>query len=363
MAREWWEGGYFTTGKNGRASYVIEREVGGVRHHVSTRCSTRRAALEQLGRFEANPSAYVPAGEKPSAPRRLTAELLEEFRQWQLNGKGVTARHAYYTGIYLADWIEDLGGVDLRNVTLKDHVDPALVRRIGAKPKRIAALKVFYGWMRTQKRLLVTADDCTLDLLVPQARPEKRRRKKAVDQLLVQKVLGKLPDRYRDVLLFMACTGWHITEVQRFARDARSELVELTPEAVLRDGCLAVAKTWHKGKLWTVTPIVTQQHLEAARRIRERATFPRWFNVALKKVALELGGDLRTGAPYYFPLGVMRHSFATWHVQKGADAKRVSVALDQKDERTARDFYIDVDVPRSDLPAITFELPSIPTLH
>jgi integrase len=346
-----WLGGYARTEADGRETFVIERRItppGGKtkRYHVSTRCHTEREANEHLKRFEANPSAYSPLGVVLLEPVRMTPEMLLAFFDWQIS-KGVTKRHAKYTGKYLSHWLDDLNNMDLRRVSLRDHVDPALATHKGATAKRIAALKVFYKWLRTVKRLLTTPDDCTLDLAVPQARPEKRIRKKAVDQSVVATMLTGLPVRYRDVLLFAACTGWHRSEIERFIRDDRSELVELTPEAILRDGCLAVAKTWHKGKTWTATPLRTQQQVDAAKRIRERGEFPRKFNEELRRVATVLGIQ-------YFPLGVMRHSYASWQVRGGADVKRVAVALDHKDERTTRDFYADVDVPKSDLPAIEF---------
>ncbi len=346
-----WLGGYARLESDGRETFVIERRVAGKRYHVSTRCHREREALEHLRRFETNPADYSPQGAAGAIVEavRLTPELVTEFREWQVS-KGVTERHAYYTGKYLMNWVRDLSELDLRKVSLRDHVDPALERR-KSPAKRIAALKVLYKWLRTKKRLLVSAEDPTLDLLVPQARPEKRLRRKAVDLAVVAAMLSGLPDRYRDVVLFAACTGWHRSEIERFIRDPRSELVELTPEAILRDGCLAVAKTWHKGKVWTATPLRTQQQVDAAKRIRERGKFPRKFNEELARTAARLEIP-------YFTLGVMRHSYASWQVKGGADAKRVAVALDHRDERTTANFYIDVDVPKSDLPAIEF-----PTLH
>lgn len=340
-----WLGGYARTEADGRETFIIERRINRQRYHISTRCHGERQALEQLRRFEADPNNYRPQGDEPTAPLRLTPELLIEFRDWQV-AKGVTERHAYYTGKYLADWLEDFGSLDLRNVSLREHVDPVLRRRKSAA-KRIAALKVLYKWLRTVLRVLVTSEDATLDLLVPQASPEKRRRRKAVDQSVVAAMLEGLPDRYRDVLLFTACTGWHRSEVERFIKDPRSELIELAPEQVERDGCLAVARTWHKGKTWTATPLRTEQQVEVAKRIRARGTFPRKFNEELRRVATHLGIQ-------YFPLGVMRHSFATWHEGAGADMSRVAKALDHKDERTTKLFYADHNVPRSDLPAVEF---------
>lgn len=357
MKKRKWLGGYARTEKDGRETFIIERRVGGHRYHLSTRCHSERAALTQLARFEGNPEGYLPEGEKVLEPVRLDGDKINDFAHWQTEVRGNTERHAYYVTKYLKDWMKDLDGKDLRHLTLGQHIIPNLDARNGARAHRISAIKAFYAWLRTEKHVLTSADDCTRDLLVPQSIPAKRKKKKAVEKELVQKILPHLEGRYRDVLLFMACTGWHRTEVQRFVRDERSELIELEPEQIARDGCIAVAKTWHKGKTWTATAIRTQQHLDAARRMKARKKFPRKFNEVLKAVAIKLGGDPATGAPLYFPLGVMRHSFATWHSKGGADTKRISVALDHKSERTTDSVYIDLAVPRSDLPAIEFDLP------
>lgn len=358
-----WLGGYARREADGRETFIIERRVGGQRYHISTRCHSERAALKQLERFEGNPQGYEPEGERAVDPVRLDAEKIAAFAKWQVEVRGNTERHAYYVTKYLKHWLEDLGDRDLRHVTLGLHIIPSLDNRKGARAHRISAIKAFYAWLRTEKHVLTSADDCTRDLLVPQSLPAKHKKRKAVDRELVQKILLCLEhQRHRDVLLFMACTGWHRTEVERFVRDDASELIELEPEQIARDGCIAVAKTWHKGKTWTATAIRTQQHLDAARRMKASKTFPRKFNEVLKEAAIKLGGDVVTGAPFYFPLGVMRHSFATWHSKDGADTKRISVALDHKSERTTAGAYIDLSVPRSDLPAIEFELPEL-VLH
>ncbi|QDE83189.1 hypothetical protein [Myxococcus xanthus] len=58
----------------------------------------------------------------------MTAELVGEYHEFQL-AKGDTRKHANEMASRLADWIEDLGGKDLRQVTLRDHIKPALDRR------------------------------------------------------------------------------------------------------------------------------------------------------------------------------------------------------------------------------------------
>jgi hypothetical protein len=67
-----WEGGYIRQDKRGRDVYVIRRKVRGRAYKVSTRCHTARSALEHLARFEADPQLRpARAGAlRPDRPRR-----------------------------------------------------------------------------------------------------------------------------------------------------------------------------------------------------------------------------------------------------------------------------------------------------
>jgi len=82
--------------------------------------------------------------------------------------------------MYLKAWREDLFGRDLRKLSLRDDVDPLLEQHGNARAQRIKVLKAFMGWLRKVKRALRHDQDATIDLPVPQARPEQARRLKAV---------------------------------------------------------------------------------------------------------------------------------------------------------------------------------------
>ena len=73
-----WEGGFIRRNTRGQKVYVIRRMVHGVRIKVSTRCHTETAAVAQLRRFEANPSAYRAAGDG-TARLVLDDDLAEAF--------------------------------------------------------------------------------------------------------------------------------------------------------------------------------------------------------------------------------------------------------------------------------------------
>lgn len=329
-----WEGGYVHLEK-GRATYYLEREVAGIRYHQSTRCHSRRAALKQLERFEANPSAWRPEGEERAAALRITDELVLEFARHSL-AKGNTTKHAREMGRRLADWMEDIGERDLRSLDVRD-LKGMLDERRTCRQHRIIAIKSFCAWLRTEKGLLRSAEDPTLDLPVPTASPAKLRRRKAVEHSRVQAALLHLEPAYRDVLLLMAATGWHVSELQRFVRSDESELV----------GDVAVVR--HKSGELHRTALRDHEVLAAAQRLRERRAVPRYLNRALLRACIAAEVEP-------FGLGVLRHSVATWAVEAGADPATVSRFLGHKDPRTTRRFYVDVAEAPAPLPLPTLRI-------
>lgn len=330
--REPWTGGYIHWQKDGRPLYIIERRVHRERFHISTRCHSLEAAEKQLRRFEADPLGYSPAGDANSLPLRLTAELGDKFHDWQL-AKGNTAKHANEMANRISDWMEDLQGMDLRKLSLRDHIKPALDRHKGSRAHRIIALKSFYAWLRKERHLLTSAQDPTLDLPVPQAVPEKQRRRKAVDFENVRAAAQHLAPAYRDALVVLAHIGWHVTELERLIRDPESEIVH-----VRRDGVIAVLIVRHKIGDKTRTPVTDRAVLAAAERLRDGGVVPRRMNDALKLAC-------RAAGVPEFTYGVMRHSVATWAVDQGSDPKDVSAFLNHRDPRTTARFYTDQSIP------------------
>lgn len=335
--RRRWPGGYIHRQKDGRDLFIIEREMGGKRFHVSTRTHSLRAAMKHLERFEADPQGYSPAGVAAEEPILLNRQRAEEFYAWQIS-KGTTRKHAKEVGHRLGAWMEDLAGLDLRRVTLRDHIIPALEKRGTMRGARISTIKAFYGWLRKVQHVLSSADDCTQDLPVPQARPEKRIRRKAQSLETLRVVLPRLAPTVADCLVLTAATGWHWTELRRFARAPESEIVRAQ-----RGDTLAVLVTRHKGGEMTRTPVEDPDVLAAAERIRARGAVPSKHNDALRAACVAAGVP-----PFTF--GVMRHTVGTLSVEEGGDPQSVSEFLGHKDKRTATKFYIDVAVPTVSVP-------------
>lgn len=336
VKRERWEGGYIHRQSDGRELFIIERQVGGRRYHVSTRAHSRRAAIKQLEKFEADPAGYERAmREGRSAEDQgvyMTADLVLEFRDWMLNReRPATPKWANELAHRLTDWIEDLGTRDLRSLELRELKEMVERRGVG-KQHRIIAIKVFFGWLRTVKFLVQRREDATLDLAVPQASPEKHRRRKAVPAASVRGVLAQLAEPYRDCLLLLAHTGWHVTELERFAREPDAQI------AAGRGKVLGVLQVRHKIGHTTRTPVWNQEVLDAAKRIREREGVPRRMNKALREACGKAGVE-------EFTFGVLRHSVATWAIEAGTSPEVVAEFLGHQSKTTTLKFYADVAVP------------------
>lgn len=331
-----WLGGYISVGDDGQQLYVIEKMRKGRRYHVSTGAHDWVEAAKQWERFLAAPDAYQPQDGGPARPEEplyLTADLVLQYRDWMLSRANPSSRrHANEMAHRLADWTEDLAGVDLRHATLRDHLKPAVEKRTTSRQHRIIAVKGLYAWLRRERGLLTSAQDPSLDLSVPQASPEKHRRRKAVALADVRAVLAQLKDGYRDCLLLLASTGWHVSELERFVRDDEARVA---PGA---GPVLGVLQVRHKSGETTRTPVVDAEVLAAAKRLRERREMPRKFNRAIY-AACDAAEVAR------FSPGVMRHSVATWAIEAGQSPEQVAEFLGHKSKSTTLKFYADVAVP------------------
>jgi site-specific recombinase XerD len=339
MAKEQrWPGGRIHIQKDGRPLYVIARTIRGERFHLSTRAHNLTAAMKQLERFEADPHGYSPAGVEGDEPLMLTNELILEHHAWSLNVRRNSRHHANDVAHRLSEWMEELGRRDLRKLTMRNDIKPALNRWETNRQHRIIALKSFYAWLRKEKHLLISAEDPTLDLPVPQAIPEKHQRKKVVEQSRVRAAWRQLKGGYADMLEVLAATGMHVSELERFIRQ---------PEAHLVYGKrpLATLVTRHKSGDWTRIPLSDAAQVRAAERLKERGTVPRWFRLHLKEACQRAGVEV-------FTPGVLRHSVATHAVQKGAKPADVADMLGHRDKRTTEKFYIDAAIPRGQVPVM-----------
>ncbi len=336
--RPWPGGGYIHRQKNGADLYIIERKINGVRYHVSTCAHSRRAADKQLEQFEMAPSEYDPSvGLHGESALPFDGQYVLDYFAFMLK-KGNTRKHSRQMLLRLNEWAVDLRGKDLRRLSLREHIRPVVERRTNRK-HRIIAIKGFFSWLRKDRNLLTSAQDPTLDLPVPQASPEKLRRKKVV---LFEHVAGAaafLAQRERDVLNLLVATGWHVTEVERFIRSKESEII-LKPSGA---DVMAALVMRHKSGDLTSTPVDQKDQLESAQRLKASGECPSRLNATIAAAC-------RKAMVPVFTLGVMRHSVGTWAVESGATVPEVAAFLHHKDASTTRRFYIDTAMPVPGVP-------------
>lgn len=322
-----WEGGVIRYDKRGRPTFVIERMVQGRRYLVSTRTHTVSAALKRLARFEGDPAGYVRKPVEHDA-LYLTGQLRDEFLAHSRDVKKNVSNWVTTQRMYLTAWAEDLFGVDLRKLSLQDHVDPILDQRRTGRAQRIKVLKAFMGWLRKVKRVLKHAEDATVDLPVPQARPEQARRMKAIPRNHFELALEHLTGSYRDGLIVLGATGCHYSELVKFIREGSIE-----PVPAGSNDSAGVLMFRHK----TGVPHrvrVGEVALASAGRLKERGVA--WdhhrFNAAIRSACASAGVSV-------FHPGQLRHSVATWAVNAGADPTAVAAFLGHRSTITLKKFY------------------------
>jgi integrase len=333
-----WEGGRIWRAKDGRLTYVVQRMIGGHTFEVSTRCTSHRAALAQLARFEADPEGYDPAG-GTEEPIRLTAELARAFLRYSLEDRGNSREWVGKQKRYLAWWAKRLGGRDLRRVTLRDHIAPALEGVPGRK-QRIEVVKALYGWLRKERHLLTAAQDPTYGALaVPQGRPEQWVTPKPIPAEHHAEAMKHLTSPFREMLTVLDETGWHVTELARFIRAGR---IEDLPEG-RADGARAVIVCPRRKSGETQRTAVTAAAAEAGGRLLARGTFSKIrFYRALRAACVAAGVTPFTPGRY-------RHSLATRAIEAGEDPAAVAAYLGHKSPATTRRFYATlavVPIPR-----------------
>jgi site-specific recombinase XerD len=191
----------------------------------------------------------------------------------------------------------------------------------------IATLKTFYAWLRTERHLIGTAEDPTYgQMKVPQAQPKQLEKVKAVGREEYERALTALEGWPRDALEVLGGTGWHVTELERFAQAGEIETHPLNGAPVLK-----CPQTKGGAPLRTQ---VGQSVADAARRLRERGALDYFrFRDALRSV----------GAT--FNPGYLRHSVASWAINAGADPASVAAFLGHKSFATTKRFYATHAVP------------------
>lgn len=324
-----WDGGYISKDSKGRDVYVIRRQIDGKRFEVSTRCHTSGAAHVQLKRFESDPSRYSPRGTDHEDAVILTKELTTAFLKWSLDVKGNTKKWVGDQRRAMSWWGAKLGQVDLRRLT-----DRQLVKALDGAPgrkQRIATIKVFYAWLINERHELERTQDPTIGIAVPQSQPEQWTTNKVIPREDYLKVAGHLSQHWRDAIDVLAGTGWHVSELVRFARGGA---VEKHPQSERSVVVCPLTKGGAVLKTEVSDPVAG-----AAGRLRKKGGFSdRMLYTALAKASEDAGVDLITP-------GRFRHSVATWAINSGAAPAAVAAFLGHRSQQTTKKFYATHAVP------------------
>lgn len=365
-----WLGGYVRRKGTGPEVFVVERMVSGRRIHRALDARNEREALTALARLEAGLAERAPSG---SPVVQLDAQLRDEYQAYQL-GAGVTAEWAAEMRRGLDWWMQRLTTVTIQHLELRD-LRAALADEVTSRhPHRIKAIKGLTRWLREQGRLK-PSEDPAVDLRVPRVRAERLRRRKVVDVEVLRRTHAVLRAPYRDILTVQLASAWHISEVRRWAstgellpgvRGGRAaSSTSSPPEGTL----LGVLVTWQaKSGEPTRTPIVHQEHLDAALRLMAlRRGGGRWFPGATaiskelrracdeaNRLAIAELGPLEDGSRRVpqWSLGQMRHTVLTLARERGASIADIAAFAHHRSQRTTTQFYLDLREPVERVPVL-----------
>jgi integrase len=337
-----WDGGYIRTDSKGREVYYIRKRVEGKLYDLSTRATSSAAANEQWRRFQANPEEYRPGGGL-SGDLGLAPDTVRAFLEWSRDVKRNTPKWVRDQLRALEWWAEQLGAVDLRQVRTQDLADA--LDGTAARKQKIATLKTFCSWLIHERHRMEAKDDPTAGLFVPQARPEQWTNPKTFTQAQFRAARRHLEQPWRDAADVLAGTGWHSTELERFARGVGDRRGRVAPHP-LKKGAVVLMCPQTKGG----EPHSTEVSAAVARAGRRLlgAEFDYYsFNRALRAACKAAGMKASTIQP-----GTFRHSVATWAVNSGAHPAAVTAFLGHKSPQTTRRFYATHAVPAK-VPTLT----------
>ncbi len=207
-----------------------------------------------------------------------------------------------------------------------------------------------YTWLRRERRDITLAEDPTAGggLTIPAGKKQHGVGPKAVPREHVELARKHLIGGWADALDLQTATGWHVSEVKRFATSGE---IEPATAAQKEQGIAAVLVVEHKSGAQHPTA-VDAKTLAAATSLRERGGFAiSWYHRAVKSAGKAAGLKKPFGP------GVMRHSVATWAINEGADLATPSTFLGHHSVQTTKKFYATHATPRNPLLSAPTPLP------
>jgi hypothetical protein len=139
---------------------------------------------------------------------------------------------------------------------------------------KIEVIKFFYSWLVKEKKILKASEDPTFRVLtVPQAKSAQWGKSKVIPLEHYLLVRDLLTGPWREALIMLAGTGWHVSELCRFAEGAAIE--PLPKSMMVEDGpvCVLVCPRHESGDMHRTA--VNKAVLDAASSLRARGHFAR----------------------------------------------------------------------------------------
>ncbi|GAO01940.1 tyrosine-type recombinase/integrase [Anaeromyxobacter sp. PSR-1] len=306
MAYKKWLGGRYWEAPGIKVFHIYKMR-NGKRYSVSTKCSTEKAALKEYERWEQDPDNYRPLGGEDGVT--LDQDLIDSYVE-TLRAGGRSEGRIGRCRSYLKWWAERLPS-DISKANLKDF--NLALKEAPNRGMRVNVVSAFWTWL--VKSGLVEKDP-TKSLVRPPGKPAQLTRPKVISDDRHQKVMKHLSEEYRDLMVFLEATGWHVSELERFAQDDGGNLTY--PRRNGKD--IYVAEVIHKSGRVHRTEL-TEEAEEVAVRIRGRGPFNRvMFYRAVKKACED--AKVKPFTP-----GMYRATLATKAVEAGEDPKAVSAFL------------------------------------
>lgn len=329
--------------------------VGGAAYEITLDARSEEEALIELARFRADPVAYVSPAKARAAVVTIDRERVRGFLAHLKDGER-SANYIKEATTMLASWGGALAGRDLATLDSKTLLR-ALSSWTTCRKMRIIYFKSFCSWLVSTGDL-DPRDSPGRFLTVPSSR--RTHGVKGYTIAAVEKFYAALPTQFlRDAVCLLAKTGMHLSEAQRMASGggALTEVADCAPIA----GTVAFR---HKTGAEHVISLDVQAFC-AARRLAAVGRAPACHSLhdASAVATRDFGCDKINP-------GALRHSFATWAVErgtkfapkgKGLSVDEVAERLGHTNTRTTKTHYLSVSVPPMIIIPITLWHPEDPT--
>jgi integrase len=184
-------------------------------------------------------------------------------------------------------------------------------------------------------------------LVVGRSRPAQWVKPKMIPIEDYEAVRDALPaGAYRDALIVLAATGWHTTELGRFAKGGKTELL---PERRKAEGAGVLLCPRTKGGS-ALRTVVSAAAFAAAKRLRAEGHVALiYLQKKVNEAAAEVTQLRRAKNPgareVTVHLGSFRHTVATWAIEEGADPAAVATFLNHASAETTKRFYATLAAP------------------